>query len=88
MSYRALPLECHCGEIPERILEVGFTSDRHVVIHYWCSSCKRVLYVSRTIEECGELCPEAEVEPAQIVPEEAAAHDAQFLQSMGIISGE
>src|SRR6478609_3275795 len=59
MSYRPLPLSCICGEIPDRILEVGFTSDRHMVVHYWCSSCSRVLFISRSLEECTQACPPA-----------------------------
>jgi hypothetical protein len=78
MSYRAMPLECQCGEAPEQILEVGFTSDRHMVIHYWCSSCKRVMYLTRTLEECREFCPLSEPLNTE------AAKDALFLQSVGI----
>jgi len=81
MSYRPLPLTCFCGEVPDRILEVGFTSDHHMVIHYWCSSCKRVLFVSHTLAECEERCPppsEGSLECNQ------AADDARFLQSLGI----
>ena len=79
MSYRALPLECECGEIPEQILEVGFTSGRHLIIHYWCYSCKRVMYTSRTIQECQDFCPSsAEIEST----------DAEFLLRLGILSGD
>ena len=78
MSYRALPLECHCGAIPEQILEVGFTSDRHMVIHYWCSACKRVIFLSKTLDECREACP-----PTDLAAD-AGAEDARFLQSIGI----
>jgi len=79
MSYRAIPLECYCGEVPEQILEVGFTSDRRLVIHYWCGVCKRVVFDSRPLDECGELCPTPEKEASG-----AAAEDARFLQSLGI----
>jgi hypothetical protein len=81
MSYRALPLKCYCGEVPDQILEVGFTSDYHLVMHYWCSACKRVIFNSHTLDECRDLCPPPEKEPA-----EAAAEDARFLASMGIRS--
>jgi hypothetical protein len=83
MSYRALPLECYCGEVPEQILEVGFTSEQHLVIHYWCAACKRVIFCTRTMEECRKLCPEPEKGS-----DEAAAEDARFLQSMGISFSE
>ena len=79
MSYLALPLECHCGAVPEQILEVGFTSDRHMVIHYWCSTCRRVVFNSKTLDECREACPPAEAPAADTVSE-----DARFLQSLGI----
>jgi hypothetical protein len=82
MNYRALPLKCYCGEAPEQILEVGFTSDHHMVIHYWCSACNRVVFLTRTLDECRDLCPS----PVEDVA--AAADDARFLQSLGIRAGE
>ena len=81
MSYRPLPLTCVCGEIPDRILEVGFTSDRHMVVHYWCSSCSRVLFHSRTLEECVENCPPPDANENLF---NYASEDARFLQSIGI----
>jgi hypothetical protein len=83
MTYRAMPLECYCGQVPEQILEVGFTSDRHLVIHYWCSACNRVIFASRTLDECRDACPLPDKEPAI-----AAAEDVRFLQSLGISSSE
>jgi hypothetical protein len=82
MNYRAMPLECYCGEAPEQILEVGFTSDRHMVIHYWCSACNRVVFQTRTLDECRDLCPS----PAEDVA--AASDDMRFLQSLGISACE
>jgi hypothetical protein len=83
MTYCALPLECYCGEVPEQILEVGFTSDRNLVIHYWCAACNRVIFASRTLDECRDLCPAPDCEPAVV-----AAEDARFLESLGISSGQ
>jgi hypothetical protein len=83
MDYRAMPLECYCGEAPEQILEVGFTSDRHLVIHYWCSACNRVVFMSRTLDECRDLCPKPEGDPPC-----AASDDARFLESLGISTAE
>jgi hypothetical protein len=68
MNYRALQLACYCGDVPDRIMEIGVTSDRNLV-----------LFVSRSLEECGEMCPEPE---ASTVDNTAA--DARFLQSIGI----
>jgi hypothetical protein len=85
MSYRALPLACYCGERPDRILEVGFTSEKTMVVHYWCSACSRVLFVSKPLSECLEECPQPQAEDA--LPQ-ASAEDARFLQSMGIAAAE
>jgi hypothetical protein len=81
MSYRPLPLSCYCGEVPDRILEVGFTSEHHMVVHYWCSSCSRVLFVTKTLDECADACPPRD---ASDNPFDHASEDAQFLQSIGI----
>ena len=77
MSYRPLPLSCYCGEVPDRILEVGFTSDRNMVIHFWCSSCSRVLFVSKSLEECAQYCPAPD---DTAIPLDHAGEDARFLR--------
>ncbi len=76
-----MPLACYCGERPERILEVGFTSDQTMVVHYWCASCSRVLFISKGLTECAEACPLADPNDA---PPLEVSDDAKFLQSMGI----
>jgi hypothetical protein len=83
MNYRAMPLECYCGQAPEQILEVGFTSDHQMVIHYWCSACNRVVFLTRTLEECRDFCPAPDVDASA-----AIAEDARFLESLGISSGD
>ena len=85
MSYRPLPLTCYCGEAPDRILEVGFTSDRHMVVHFWCSACSRVLFFSRTLEECERECPAPDNHEARFNHD---ANDALFLQSLGISTSQ
>ena len=85
MSYRALPLACYCGERPDRILEVGFTSEQTMVVHYWCSSCSRVLFVTKGLAECIQECPAADPDD---VPPQRILEDARFLQSMGIAADE
>ena len=84
MGYRAMQLACHCGQAPDRILEVGFTSGRHMVVHYWCASCKRVLFSSQTLEECEQACPPPDVDAES----QSSAEDARFLQSIGIAVAE
>ena len=81
MNYRALPLSCYCGEVPDRILEVGFTSDHNMVIHFWCSSCSRVMFVSKPLAECEAFCPPPDEGDGLF---DNAAEDARFLQSLGI----
>jgi hypothetical protein len=78
-----MQLTCHCGQAPERILEVGFTSDRNLVVHYWCSACNRVLFISKPLEVCEQACPPTDVEAES----RSAAEDARFLQSLGIAAG-
>jgi hypothetical protein len=80
MGYRAYQFSCFCGQAPDRILEIGFTSDRHMVVHFWCSSCNRVLFVSESLEQCIHSCPPPDAE----VEAKAAAEDARFLESLGI----
>lgn len=81
MSYRHLPLTCECGQIPARILEVGFTAEHELVIHYWCAECKRVVCVSKPLAECWKDCPQP---PAEELMEDPAFGDAKFLQSIGV----
>jgi hypothetical protein len=84
MGYRAMQLACYCGQAPDRILEVGFTSDRHMVVHFWCASCSRVLFISYSLHECGQACPLPDAEAETL----SAAEDARFLQRLGIASAE
>ena len=86
MSYRHLPLTCHCGEAPERILEVGFTAEHELVVHFWCSECRRAVYVSKPLTDCWRSCPAPDAEPKHQAARarEAAAADARFLRSLGI----
>ena len=83
MGYRALQLACYCGQAPDRILEVGFSSEGNLVVHYWCSSCSRVLFTTKSLAECAESCPPPDAE-AQKQSDDA---DATFLQSLGIAVG-
>jgi len=74
---------CPCGQAPDRILVVGFTSEGNLVVHYWCNACKRVLFDSKTPEECAAVRPPADVEAEK----RSAQADASFLQSIGISVG-
>jgi len=86
MSYRHLPLQCECGEVPDRILEVGFSADHELVVHFWCSDCCRAVYVSKPLTECWRECPEPELTPELQAVHSAETRDAdtRFLESLGI----
>lgn len=73
MSYRHLPLRCACGQTPDRIVEVGFTDDHELVIHWWCSECNRVVCASKPLTECWKECPKPEI-----------VDDVRFLQRIGV----
>ena len=80
MGYRALQFACGCGQAPDRILEVGFTSDGDMVVHFWCSLCQRVEYICQPLEECHRGCPPPDSRAEALV----AAEDSRFLESLGI----
>ena len=80
MGYRAMQFACCCGEPPDQILEIGLTSDAKIVVHFWCSKCQRVFYMSRALDECRQECPPADTRADLL----SAAEDAHFLRSLGI----
>jgi hypothetical protein len=75
---------CCCGEPPDQILEVGFTSEGDLVVHFWCSVCQRVLYMCQSLEECRQECPPPDTRADSL----SAAGDARFLRSLGIVVPE
>ena len=84
MGYRAMQFACCCGDPPDQILEIGFTSDRMMVVHFWCSACHRVIYMAQSLEECWQECPPTDARADSL----SAAEDERFLQSLGIaVSG-
>lgn len=90
MNYRHLALRCHCGEIPDRIAEVGFTDDHNLVIHWWCAKCQKVVYVTKPLTDCWRECPSPDYSLDNVLPAAAAAadsyhdQDAEFLRSIGV----
>jgi len=86
MSYRHLPLTCECGEVPDRILEVGLSDVHELVIHFWCAECRRSVCLTKPLTECWQECPPPETRQAAQV---ALVHtnseaDARFLRALGI----
>jgi hypothetical protein len=54
-----------------------------LVVHFWCSACSRVLFTSKSLEECAKACPPPDTEAEK----QSADADASFLQSLGIAVG-
>ncbi len=80
MGYRAKQYACCCGEPADRILEIGFSSDGMLVVHFWCSACQRVLHMSMPLDECRRECPP----PDTVADSFLADGDAHFLEALGI----
>ena len=87
MNYRHLSLHCQCGEVPDHIAEVGFTDDHNLVIHWWCSNCQKVVYVTKSLTDCWRECPSPSTSLDRVLPELANGYeeeDADFLRSIGV----
>ena len=85
MTYRTLSLQCHCGRPSSSIREVGFTSDHQLVLHWRCVSCKKYVYVVKSLSDCWRDCPQAdEVKKGDLDSELLREHDIRFLRSLGV----
>lgn len=88
MKYRTLSLNCQCGTPSSRIREIGFTSDRQLVVHWRCSQCKSYVYGLKPLDDCFEFCPTeeelAEAEGAADAEEPAVRDDSEFLHDLGV----
>jgi len=88
MNYRHLSLHCNCGEIPDRIAEVGFTDDHNLVIHWWCTHCQKVVFIAKSLTDCWRDCPSENQSLDIVLPkldlDAMADEDANFLRSIGV----
>jgi hypothetical protein len=92
MNYRHLPLKCQCGEVPDHITEVGFSDDRQLVVHWFCSNCRKLVYVVKPLMDCWRECPspvnslEAHLELFGETTDENLERlsDLEFLRSVGV----
>lgn len=86
MKYRRLSLCCECGRCPNRIKNIGFTAGHELVLHWWCSGCKRAVYVVKSLSDCWRYCPEAE--DSEHVEQTGrfafGPDDTRFLRSLGV----
>ena len=87
-NYRYLPLCCQCGETPDHIDEVGFSEDHQLVIHWWCSRCRRVVHASKPLCDCWRDCPgpEDSLESRLSALEKLGfgSSDESFLRAIGV----
>jgi len=67
---------------------VGFSEDHHLVVHWWCEKCEKVVYISKPLTECWQECPATERSLDRVLakwPDEAKDDaDAKFLHSIGV----
>lgn len=88
MNYRHLSLHCNCGEVPDRIAEVGFSEDHSLVIHWWCTRCQKVVYVAKSLTDCWRECPSPNYSLDLTLPkldlDAIQDEDAEFLRSIGV----
>jgi hypothetical protein len=88
MNYRHLSLHCQCGEVPDRIAEVGFTDDHCMVIHWWCTKCQKVVYVTKPLTDCWRECPSPDYSLDNALSDLSGSpyeeQDAEFLRSIGV----
>jgi hypothetical protein len=89
MRFRQLSLSCaDCGaNAPIRIKRIGLTSQRQLLIHFWCGACKRNIYHAKALSDCWRECPKSEDESS--VAELGTGNmmrepDTQFLRSLGV----
>jgi hypothetical protein len=86
MKYRRLPVSCECGRCANRIKNIGFTASHELVLHWWCSGCKRSVYLVKSLSDCWRHCPEPrDFGPAGETRQLAfGPDDSEFLRSLGV----
>jgi hypothetical protein len=85
MGFLKLALYCTCGRAASRIKHVGFTADHQLVVGWWCSPCKRNVYVLRALSDCWRDCPKPMNKRQAAAPNPIASDpDARFLHRLGV----
>jgi hypothetical protein len=83
MRFKKLFFQCECGRSPLRIREVGLTTEHELVIRWWCTGCKRHIFVVKSLTDCWSECP-TDRGWDDVSEEETNQADAQFLRRLGI----
>lgn len=78
-NYKHMPLNCQCGAAPDHIDEVGFSEDHQLVIHWWCSRCRRVVYACKPLSDCWRDCPQ---------PDESLENRLRALENLGLANSD
>jgi len=86
MKYRSFSACCECGRRANRIKDIGFTASHELVVHWWCSECKRAVYVVKSLSDCWRYCPEREgfAHVQQTGRAAFGPEDTRFLRSLGV----
>jgi hypothetical protein len=85
MWFLKLSLYCTCGRAASRIKHVGLTADHQLVVGWWCSPCKRNVYVLKALSDCWRDCPKPMHRRHAVAPKRIASDpDARFLHRLGV----
>ena len=85
MGFLKLSLYCTCGRAASRIKHVGLTADHQLVVGWWCSPCKRNVYVLKALSDCWRDCPKPIHRRQAVAPKPIASDpDARFLHRLGV----
>lgn len=77
---------CECGQRTHRIKNIGFTAGHELVVHWWCSGCKRSVYAVKSLSDCWRSCSEPpDLEHVEQTGRFAfGSDDTRFLRSLGV----
>ena len=89
MKFQQLLLFCVCGRAASRIKQVGLTADHQLVIHWWCSPCRKNVYAVKALSDCWRDCLRPEdVQDMWRISESSSDQarnlDQRFLRNLGV----
>jgi hypothetical protein len=89
MRFRQVSFQCpECrGNTPIRLRRIRLTSQRQLLVRFWCGACKRDIYRVKALSDCWRECPKSEDEltVAELGTDDIMREpDTQFLRSMGV----
>jgi hypothetical protein len=85
MTFRKLFFRCECGRSPARVQDVGVTAEHELVIRWWCTVCKRRVFIVKSLSDCWRACPGQSGDSEQAIEAgDPNTSDVQFLRSLGV----